>query len=96
MQRKLDDWWVNSKSAKVVGIGIIVGAILVLSGLTFAVLRTLTQLPTWAEVLIALPAGVLFFYWFAKTHETNGFDGPLVPVKREDDRAGLGGGSAAA
>lgn len=96
MQRRLNDWWGNSRSAKVVGIGVVIAAILILSGLSFAVLRALTRLPTWAEVLIAIPAGVLFFYWFAKTHETNGFDGPVEPVKREDDGTGADGGSAAA
>jgi hypothetical protein len=85
VSRKRDDWWSNSRSGKLVCIAIIIAAILFFAGATFAVLRTLTRLPVWAEILISIPAGMSLFWWFVKTHETNGFDGPLVPLDHKSD-----------
>lgn len=60
---------------------VVMVAVIVLAGCTFAALRYFTTLPAWAEAIISFPAGVILSYWFAKTHETNGFDGPLAPSK---------------
>ncbi len=42
-------------------LSVFVGSSLLFSGLGFGYLRVFTQLPLWASVLLALPAGVLVF-----------------------------------
>jgi uncharacterized protein (DUF983 family) len=75
----------ENRSGAIVAWVVVAVAVLVLAGCTFAVLRFLTALPVWVDVVISLPAGMVFFYWFVKTHETNGFDGSLAAGERKSD-----------
>ena len=42
-------------------LGVFVVSVLIFAGLGFGFLREFTTLPLWADILIALPAGVLTF-----------------------------------
>ena len=46
----------------------------------FALLRLTTDLPLWAALLISIPVAIAGFRLFACSHQTNGFDGPMISI----------------
>jgi hypothetical protein len=53
---------------------------------SFLLLRAATNLPVWAAVAISIPIAIGGFVLFAWTHQTNGFDGPMIPIDEFKER----------
>ena len=60
--------------------GLVLLALGVFGGACFGLLRVATTVPVWAAVLIALPVAIGGFALFVWTHQTNGFDGPMISM----------------
>jgi hypothetical protein len=60
--------------------GLVLLALGVFGSACFGLLRVTTALPVWIAVLISAPVAVGAFVLFAWTHQTNGFDGPMISM----------------
>jgi ribosomal protein S27AE len=59
---------------------VILLALAAVGGACFALLRVGTELPVWACVLISVPVAIAGFAFFVWTHQTTGFDGPMMSM----------------
>jgi hypothetical protein len=53
---------------------------------SFLLLQAATNLPVWAAVAVSVPIAIGGFVLFTWTHQTNGFDGPMVPIDEFKER----------
>jgi uncharacterized protein (DUF983 family) len=79
------DWWNETRTGRALLFAFFVGVVLFFATAIFLVLHALTRWPTWLQVVIALPAGLLSFISWAKAHETNGCDGVVRSESPTDD-----------
>jgi hypothetical protein len=60
--------------------GLVILALGVFGGACFGLFRVATALPIWIAVLISLVVAIAGFALFVWTHQTNGFDGPMISM----------------
>lgn len=86
MQPGNPDWWNDTRTGRAPLFAFFVACVLFFATAIFLVLHAFTRWPSWLQVVIALPAGLLSFISWAKAHETNGFDGVVRSDPATDDR----------